>query len=313
MRFGAPVWPFKWDQPYDDAVRRISRLGVRAVELIGWTRRSLDEYYRPSTIANLRAIVEGEGLVLSQFVSTPAKMASGDPAERAGAVEHFKRQTDVGAALGATLVNSVTHYPFDIAYRPITDRPHMQQFSVEVEAGLDWDQNWRDYVAAIRECARYAESAGLRFSLEPHPFRYGANADGLLRLIEAVGSPALGVNVDPSHLFPVGEMPHVVLYRLGERVLHCHVSDNDGMTNVHWRPGKGKIDWAAVFVALREIGYDGVVSLEFEDVPGVSRPNRDVPGVYRGLDVASEEFEKEYLIALEYLTGLAKDAGLHVE
>ena len=82
MRFGAPVWPFKWDTPYDEAIRRISSLGFRAVELIAWDRDALDAYYTPETIKQLRSVIEGEGLVLSQFVSTPGKMAS--PIPRSG-------------------------------------------------------------------------------------------------------------------------------------------------------------------------------------------------------------------------------------
>ena len=85
------------------------------------------------------------------------------------------------------------------------------------------------------------------------------------------------------------------------------------MTNVHWRPGKGKIDWQSVFVALKSIGYEGVVSLEFEDVPGVSRGVRNVPGVYKGNTVATAELDREYTLALEYVTDLAKGAGFGVE
>jgi len=313
MRFGAPVWPFKWDQPYDTAIKRISQLGFRAVELIAWDRELLDTYYTPATIKDLRGIIDGEGLVLSQFVSTPPRMASPDPALRAASVAHFRRLVDVGAELGATVINTVTHYPLDIRFRPITDRPHVQVWTVDVPREADWDQNWRDYVQAIGECARYAEAAGVSYSLEPHPYRYGANTEGLLRIMDAVNSPALGVNFDPSHLFPSGDMPHVALYRLNKRVLHCHFSDNDGTTNVHWRPGKGKIDWEKVMQALRDIGYDGVISLEFEDVPGVSRGRRSVPGVYQGNEVATEEFEKEYRLALEFLSGIAADVGLDPE
>jgi sugar phosphate isomerase/epimerase len=313
MRFGAPVWPFKWDTPYDEAVKRISSLGFRAVELIAWTREELDSYYTPETIKGLRSIIDGEGLVLSQFVSSPRKMASGDPRERDEAVAHMKRLVDVGLELGAQMVNSVVSFPFNITVPPITDRPHVQIFTYDVPPGLDWDQNWLDYVDAMRQCAQYAESASIRYSLEPHPFRYGSNSDGMLRLLDAVGSPALGVNFDPSHTFPVGEIPHTTIYRLNKRVFHCDFSDNDGMTNVHWRPGKGKIDWPSVFVALKSIGYEGVVSLEFEDVPGVSRGVRNVPGVYKGNTVATAELDKEYTLALEYMTDLAKSAGFRVE
>jgi sugar phosphate isomerase/epimerase len=204
-------------------------------------------------------------------------------------------------------------FPFNIIVPPITDRPHVQIFTYDVPPGLDWDQNWLDYVDAMRQCAQYAESASIRYSLEPHPFRYASNSDGMLRLLDAVGSPALGVNFDPSHTFPVGEIPHTTIYRLNKRVFHCDFSDNDGMTNVHWRPGKGKIDWQSVFVALKSIGYDGVVSLEFEDVPGVSRGVRNVPGVYKGNTVATAELDREYTLALEYMTELAIGAGFQVE
>ena len=45
MKFGACVWPFDWQQPYEDTVRRIAGLGFRAVELIAWNRDVLEEYY----------------------------------------------------------------------------------------------------------------------------------------------------------------------------------------------------------------------------------------------------------------------------
>jgi hypothetical protein len=47
------------DEPYDEAIKRISSLGFRAVELIAWTREVLDAYYTPATIRELRAIIDG--------------------------------------------------------------------------------------------------------------------------------------------------------------------------------------------------------------------------------------------------------------
>jgi sugar phosphate isomerase/epimerase len=75
----------------------------------------------------------------------------------------------------------------------------------------------------------------------------------------------------------------------------------------------GKIDWRHVMQALKDTGYDGVISLEFEDVPGVSRGVEDVPGVYKGNADATDEFKAEYETALAYLTGIAQEVGLPVE
>ena len=189
----------------------------------------------------------------------------------------------------------------------------VQQYTVDVPGDLDWKQNWLDYVDAIRQCAQYAESVGLKYSLEMHPFRYASTTEGLLRLIEAVDNPALGANFDPSHTFPNGDFTHVSIYKLADRLWHCDFSDNDGTNNMHFRPGKGKIDWASAMKALKDINYDGVVSLEFEDIPGVSRGVRPQAGAYEPNVEATPAVDREYKIALEYLTGLAQDAGLTVE
>src|SRR5690606_6979186 len=126
----------------------------------------------------------------------------------------------------------------------------------------DWDQNYKDYVEAIKACAKACEDAGVEMTIEPHPGRYLANHDGALRLMEHVNSPTVGINFDPSHTFPVGDFPNISVYRLGKHIKHCHVSDNDAVTNVHWRPGMGKINWRHMFVALKEVGFDGVISIE---------------------------------------------------
>lgn len=313
MRFGASVWPWKWDSPYDQAIARIGDAGFRATELIAWDDDSLDNYYTSSTNKQLRSVLEDKGMALSQFVVKTPNLSSGDPTLRKAAIETFKKGVDTALELGTSIINTVVHYPFTLEMPRITDRPHVQVFTVDVPAGLDWKQNWEDYVEGLKACASNAEAAGLKYSLEAHPFRYGSTTEGLMRILDAVDSPNLGINFDPSHLFPSGDIPQVSIYRLGDKVQHCHFSDNDGETNVHWRPGKGKIDWEKVLIALKDTGFDGVISLEFEDVPGASRGVRDVAGVYRGNAVATEDFEDEYKLGLAYLTDLANKVGLTVE
>ena len=110
----------------------------------------------------------------------------------------------------------------------------------------------------------------------------------------------------------MGDVTHVAVYRLAHRLWHCDFSDNDGTTNMHFRPGKGKIDWASAMTALKNVGYDNVVSLEFEDIPGVlgSQPSGwSVPSN----PVASPEVDREYRIALDFMTGLAEEAGIKIE
>jgi len=318
MKFGASSWPFQWDPPYEDCIRRVSSLGFRAIELIGWNQDYLTNYYTPTKITELKSCLDGEGLELSQFVSTPHDLSSGDKGKREAAVEHWRRTVDVGTELGAKLINMVSSHAFamrDTVEIPrITTKPLVQQYATRnVPRGVDWDQNFRDYVDALKSCAKICERAGVTMTVEPHPGRYLANTDGALRLLEHVDSKAMGINFDPSHTFPVGDFPDITVYRLGKHIKHLHVSDNDGVTNVHWRPGEGKIDWKAMFQALKDVGYDGVVSIEMEDVPGVSRgPNSNAPGVYRNI-TATDEFVAETVAGMNYLKGICAEVGITVD
>jgi sugar phosphate isomerase/epimerase len=316
MKFGASCWPFQWEPPYDEAIRRIARHGFKATELIGWNKDYLRDYYTPDTIKNLKSVLSGEGVSISQFVSTPHDLSSPDKAKRDAAIDHWARAVEVGAELGSPIINMVSAYPFgfrDAEYPRITTKPLVQTFTNKIPTGLNWDQNYQDYVASLKACSTLCEKAGVKLSIEPHPFRYLANTDGALRLIEDVNSPAFGVNLDPSHTFPVGDFPNVSVYRLGKHLLHLHVSDNDGVTNVHWRPGMGKIDWKEMFVALKEVGYDGVVSIELEDVPGTSRgPTSTAPGLFRN-PTATDQFVHETVLAMQYLKGICAEVGIKVE
>lgn len=318
MRFGASSWPFQWEPPYEDCIRRVAENGFKAIELIAWNKEFLDTYWTSQTIALIRRELSNSGLGVSQFVHSVHELSSDDASVRAAGVEEWKRAVDVGVALGAPIINMVASHPFSmrdtVEIPRITTKPLVQKYATRnVPRGMDWEQNFNDYVEAIRRCAEACGNAGVMMSIEPHPGRYLANHDGALRLLEHVDHPALGINFDPSHTFPVGDFPNISVYRLGTRIIHLHVSDNDGVTNVHWRPGMGKIDWVAMFQALKDVGYDGTVSIELEDVPGVSRgPKSNSPGVFRNI-TATDEFVAESVAGMNYLKGICKDLGISVE
>jgi len=82
---------------------------------------------------------------------------------------------------------------------------------------------------------------------------------------------------------------------------YTHFSDNDGTSNAHWRPGK--IDWKGVLQALRDVGYDHVISIELEDVPGVAHPGQP----------STEALDWEVLLSKDYLSDLCQDLEIAIE
>lgn len=124
----------------------------------------------------------------------------------------------------------------------------------------------------------FAKARGIKIAAETHgdSGKYGkmeffGYADHLIEGIDRVrkacdAEDALCVCVDTGHTnmtVRYGE-PSVgdVIRRLGDRVEVLHLHDNAGIKDQHKIPMTGIIDWADVFAALGEIGYDGWYNLE---------------------------------------------------
>jgi sugar phosphate isomerase/epimerase len=301
MQFGASIWPFQWTPPYDEGIKRLAGLGFKNVELIAWDRPTLDDYYTPDRIKSLKSLIADQGMKMSEFVHSPAGVADPDARQRKQGVENFKRAVAVAKDLGTGLINSVVPTYFGLPMPRMQDMPLTQELSIDLPPGLDWAEGYKWYTDSLAELCRVCEDAGLKYALETHPHRWASTAIGLLRLFDHVKSPALGSNFDPSHSFPCGDLPQTHVRLLGDRIFHCHFSDNDGTSNAHWRPGRGKIDWAQTLLALKEVGFDGVISIELEDVP--DRANRSMV-------TAGPRFDHENTESVRYLTELAAANGV---
>lgn len=140
---------------------------------------------------------------------------------------------------------------------------------------------WRERVlpfwSEITELAAH-ESADLRLCLELEPGSAAFNISTVERLLEVASN--VSVNVDPSHFFWQSIDPLEAVPRLGARIGFAHGKDTvideaktalDGLLDrTSWRyatvgRGHGHEWWVSFVRALRDAGYDGVVSIEHED------------------------------------------------
>ncbi len=301
--FGSPIWTFNWNPPYASPLRRLAATGCKGFELTAWSVDILG-YYTDETIRELKSIADGEGLTLTNFFyNLPFSRAEGAPVSRAD-LDAYKRGVELAAKIGAPIVTSMTPYPFQSDIRPILQRPTAQEWSAVVKPEWDWAEEYEVVVEGFAAACAIAADAGLRVAIEPHPYRWVSSGQGMLRLIERTGAPNLGLNFDPSHLFPAGDMPHYVVLQLADRIYNTHFSDNEGHTNAHWRPGRGKIDWKAIFAALRTIGYSGPITLELEDAPGASH--------WTHFREATPEFDSEMKRGIRYLRECAAELDITI-
>ena len=316
MFLGGTTWVFRWTPPYEKAICQIADLGWKGVELTVWSEEAM-LYYTPEKNRELRKLIADRGMELTGVFFGMSGSADADPAKRNAFVESYKRATDIGNQLGSPKMIICTPPPFEFSYPKEMGRPNIQTFSLDIPKGLDFDRNYEDFIECVGKLAGVCEELDNRLAFEPHPHRYTKNADSVLRILERIDSKRLGMNIDPSHLFPMGELPDQVIYQLADRVFGVHVSDNDGLTNAHWRPGKGKIDWHAFFRALKAIGYDGNITVELEDVPSAaglpSSPFEPVDPLAKPADAEPIGIAKEYQLTAQFLRQVCQEEGLVLE
>ncbi|MDA7951609.1 MAG: sugar phosphate isomerase/epimerase [Pirellulaceae bacterium] len=126
---------------------------------------------------------------------------------------------------------------------------------------------------------------GVKFALEVHPSEIAFDIYTAQRALEAVDHrEEFGFNFDPSHFYWQGIDPTEFIYAFPERIYHCHIKD--AITNLNGRngivashldfgdprrgwdfrsPGHGGINFEEIIRALNHVGYEGPLSVEWED------------------------------------------------
>lgn len=117
----------------------------------------------------------------------------------------------------------------------------------------------------IRLFSEEAAELGLALMIEaPHKGNLIRTADEAVELVQAVNHPNCGLIFDCNHHHAAGwSMPDAVR-RVGHLIRLVHLRDAVKRDNIY-PLGTGEIDFAAMFAALDEIGYEGRYSLEFTD------------------------------------------------
>ena len=84
-----------------------------------------------------------------------------------------------------------------------------------------------------------------------------------LEIFEKIDSPSLRICFDTGHAH-MTENTESLLAELSAWIAYIHMVDNNGPDDDHTGYGLGAVDWETVFAALRRVGFDGTVCVEFE-------------------------------------------------
>jgi D-psicose/D-tagatose/L-ribulose 3-epimerase len=277
----AYAWTSSWSNDTLWIVDHVAKLGLEALEVPLMEPRLVD----PAAIL-ARADAAGIGLLTSLALPEGADPAAEDADERGRARTRLIEAVDLTAEMGGTVFTGVV-------YSAIGKRIDRRPVDADYERAAE----------VLAEAARHAAERGVTIGLEPIN-RYESylvnTVDQALRLRELAGEPNIGVHLDTYHMNieeddfyapTVSAVPHLV---------HVHLSESH-----RGIPGRGTVDWDAVFRGLADGGYDGMVGLE--SFVEASEAMKAATYIWRPLAPDSDTLVRE---GLAFLRGAAATHGL---
>jgi sugar phosphate isomerase/epimerase len=205
----------------------------------------------------------------------PRIWGDGDPeGVRQRAAEEIKNTARAAAAFGVKIVNGFTGSPI---WHVLAMFPPVPPEMIE-KGYEEFADRWNPIIDVF-------DQVGVKFALEVHPSEIAYDFWSTRRTLDAIGNrPAFGINFDPSHLY--WQMVDAVefVYEFKDRIYHMHVKESvrnlngrNGILGSHlffgdhrrgWdfvSPGRGGVPFEHVFRALNDVGYQGPLSIEWED------------------------------------------------
>lgn len=185
----------------------------------------------------------GMGVTAVASLAHEENIASPDARFRAAGLDRLKWSIDVAEAANAEIICG----PFHSTFAYFTRRPPTQD-----ERKRSGEQ--------LRKAAEYAQQANIILTPEAvnrfECYLYNTMAD-LKILVEEVDHPNLGAMYDTHHAHIEEKDQREALKTIAPLLKHVHISENDRGT-----PGRGQVHWNAVFETLKEINYDGWLTIE---------------------------------------------------
>lgn len=259
--------------PIEKTCETLQNIGYDALELHAFY---LDGFADDDALTALRRKVEKSGMILSECI-VQQDYVTHTREEHDHAVEETGRYMQRCAAAGIQTINLFTG-----------PRPWMPN-RVIVGEHVTMGQAWDMVFDAFDTLTPLAESLHVTLAVENVWGMVCHDFFTMHHLISRYNSPFLGVNFDPSHDQLAGNTDMEFLIRQWgiQNIKHIHMKDAAGTQtrgNVLFPPlGAGLVDWGGFVRGLDAIGYDGVLSVEYEADQYLSR--------YRGGDwvCAAEE------------------------
>jgi sugar phosphate isomerase/epimerase len=224
-------------EPIEVTVRRLAKYGYESIEISG-------EPYTYDT-KEVRKVLKENNIRCWGSVTLmlgDRNLVAKDEAQRAKSVQYTKDCI--------TMVKELEGYEMTIV--PATVGKIVPDGTPEEE--------WEWAIASLKECYDWGNKEGVKLAVEPiNRFEtyFCSRAAQALAIAKAVG-PDCGVCLDAFHLNIEDADPYESIRSAKERLVDFHVADTN-----RFACGQGHWDWPKLVGTLKEVGYDGALTVEF--------------------------------------------------
>ena len=240
MKFGVNlfIWTANFDATHLPLLQRIRAAGFDGVEAPLFKGREF-------AVQAMRKGLADTGLecTMCSVMVDGLSLIADDANLRTRAMEQLRENAATAAEVGAKIVAGPLYAP--VGYLPGRRRTA---------------DEWNRAVDGWQQLGPWLAQHGVTVAIEPlNRFEtfFLNTAEDAARFCDEVGHPNVGVLFDTFHA-NIEEKNIADGYRKVARHLkHVHTCENDRGT-----PGSGHVEWVEVFAALREIGYDGWLTIE---------------------------------------------------
>lgn len=153
------------------------------------------------------------------------------------------------------------------------DTDVVRVFAANATDKYTYEEGREMIIDSFKQCVPYAEQKGVTLALENHGMFAGKSSQ-VEDILNSVGSPALKATADTGNFLLVCDDPVQAVLKLAKRVALVHFKDfkksNTGYTALDGQKyegtiiGQGEVDLPKIVSILRENGYSGALSIEYE-------------------------------------------------
>ena len=246
MQFGICNEIFK-DWKLADAMRFAKQAGYDAIEIAPFTLANQVTEISPSTRREIRDEAARAGIAISGIhwvlVQTEGMYLNHpDPAVRERTARYFVDLVDYCADVGGRII--------------VLGSPKQRN----VMDGVSPQQAWDWASATLRDAVKHAGGRGVTICLEPlapSETNFINTASEAIRFTQQLASPNFKIILDVKAMCSESRPIPQIIRESWPHFAYFHANDRNLKG-----PGFGDVDFKPIAAALREVGYDGVVSVE---------------------------------------------------